>query len=245
MQVRKTFLLLLVSLLLAIVLSACGRLEPKVERAETQIKDQEKAARLFDRKKDDAIGSETAGFDGKVIVMLGDSLTAGFDLPADQALPAVIERRLLADGANVKVVNAAVSGDTSAGGLGRYKFSVSVHKPDIVAIALGANDFLQSVDPRRTKSNLEEMIKLAEADGSEVLLIGVGAPSDSRDRRLNEFADIYPSLALKYNLPLVREMLADVRDRPEYLLADKTHPNAEGVELIANPIELELQRLLN
>lgn len=244
MQVRKTFLLLSIGVIFALALSACGQREEKVTRAETQIKDQDKAARLFDREKTSDNASNAANFDGTVIVMLGDSLTAGFELDEDEALPAVIERRLTENGEKIKVINAGVSNDTTAGGLGRYKFSVSVHKPDIVAIALGANDFLQNVDPRRTRSNIDQLINLALEDGSKVLLIGVTSPRETRDVRVNEFMEIYPSLASEYGLPLIREMLVDVRDRSDLLLDDRTHPNAEGVELVANPIERELKRIV-
>lgn len=245
MQVLKKYLLPLAAAAVCIGFAACGAPAQKpVERAEVSLGDGEAAQRLFGGEKTEptAAGAE---FDGTVIVMLGDSLTAGFELPERDALPAVLEDRLTSEAFPVKVVNAGVSGDTSAGGLGRYAFSVAAHEPDIVVVALGANDVLSGGDPARTLNNLSTIIETAQADGARVLLLGLSGRSiNSRDTRLSQFERIYPTLARTYDVALVPEMLRDVRGQSRLLLDDGMHPNAQGVDVMADQIEQELRRIM-
>ena len=111
--------------------------------------------------------------DAFVIVMLGDSLTAGFGLPEDDAPPALIEERLRGQGLNVDVINAGVSGDTTAGGLARYDWSVASAKPDLLVIALGANDYLGGVTPARARQNLNAIIGRAQEAALPIALVGL------------------------------------------------------------------------
>jgi len=173
------------------------------------------------------------------IVMLGDSLTAGFGLPADDALPDQTEDRLQATGHDVTFINAGVSGDTTGGGLARYDWSVASADPDMLIVALGANDYLQGQDPGQTRANLSAIIERGQADGLEVLLVSVGARSDEiSDPRAAAFAAIYPDLATQYSVPHLQGMLEDIRNNADLLLSDGLHPTAEGIGLIADRLSV-------
>ncbi len=181
-----------------------------------------------------AVNSSSPETDGDfVIVMLGDSLTAGYGLAEADAPPAQIEERLRAQDFAVRVVNAGVSGDTTAGGLARYEWSVAGATPDLLVIALGANDYLGGVAPERASENLEAIIAKAKADNLPFVLVGLQArtTADSRDRA---YGAIYPALAKKHKAPLYPAMLAGVRGNPGLLQADGLHPTAAGAELVAD-----------
>ncbi|MEO0981837.1 MAG: arylesterase [Pseudomonadota bacterium] len=169
-----------------------------------------------------------------VVVMLGDSLTAGFGLPVEQALPEQVARELSAAGINAEIVNAGVSGDTTANALARYDWSVASAAPDLLVIALGANDYLSNVSPDVARANLEAILSRARTDGVAVALAGLqprsDAPAGSRDAA---YADIYPALAAAYDVPLYPALLAGVRDNPDLLQRDGLHPTAEGVGVMA------------
>ncbi len=168
-----------------------------------------------------------------VVVMLGDSLTAGYELAEDEALPAAVERLLAARGVNATFVNAGVSGDTTADGLSRYDWSVAGAKADLLVVALGANDFLIGIPPERTKKNLAAILDRAKAAGLPAALIGVVVPDMERDPRDAAFAAIYPALAKEYGVPLQPDLMAPVSAKPALLMDDGLHPTAKGVEAMA------------
>ena len=174
---------------------------------------------------------------GLRIVMLGDSLTAGYGLAPQDALPEQIATRLEAAGLALRMVNAGVSGDTSANGLARYDWSVASAQPDVIIIALGANDYLLGLSADTTRANLAAIIERAQADGAAVILLGLeprsNAPAGSRDAA---YAAIYPELAATYSVPLYPAMLAGVRDNSALLQADGLHPTAEGIGYIADQL---------
>tara|TARA_R110000868_G_scaffold45045_1_gene149755 strand:+ start:11517 stop:12164 length:648 start_codon:yes stop_codon:yes gene_type:complete len=170
------------------------------------------------------------------LVVLGDSLSAGFNLSDDEALPAALERALHARGlGRVVVINAGVSGDTTAAGLARFGFSVGPDA-DGVLIALGANDALQGQPPEQARANLAAMIDLAEARGLDVALAGMLAPVNLGPDYRARFDDIYPELADGKDVPLYPFLLAPVALHPEFLMGDGMHPTAAGVELMAAPL---------
>ena len=178
---------------------------------------------------------------GPTVVMLGDSLTAGYGLPADDALPVQIERALRADGHVATFVNAGVSGDTTAGGLARYDWSVASANPDLLIVALGANDYLNGIDPEQTRANLTAILERAQADALPVVLVSVEARSDAaHDPRAEAFAQIYPDLAEAFGVPHISGMLRDVRDQPDLLLPDGLHPTAEGIEIVAESLAADI-----
>lgn len=170
------------------------------------------------------------------IVMLGDSLTAGYDLSDQEALPAVVERLLAARGVKAHFVNAGVSGDTTADGLNRYDWSVAGTNADLLVIALGANDFLMGLPPERPKKNLAAILDRAKADGIPAALIGVAIPSDDADPRDAAYAAIYPDLAKQYGVPYQPNFMAPIAGKSGLLMEDGLHPTARGVEAMAESV---------
>ncbi len=173
---------------------------------------------------------------GYRLVVIGDSLSAGFGLTDAQALPAALGREFAARGiANITVINAGVSGDTTAAGLNRFDFSVGPDA-DGVIIALGANDALQGQPPARARANLAAMIDRAQARGLDIVLAGMLAPINLGETYRQEFDTLYPELAEEKSVPLYPFLLEPVALHPEYLQRDGLHPTAEGVELMASPL---------
>jgi acyl-CoA thioesterase-1 len=162
------------------------------------------------------------------IVVLGDSLVAGFGLPSTQAFPAQLERALRARGHAVEVINAGVSGDTTAGGLQRVGWVLPDHT-DAVILELGANDALRGLDPGRAKSNLDRIIAAIKERGAEVLLAGMMAPRNMGQDYVRAFDAIYPELAAKYGILLYPFFLDGVALNAKLNIGDGLHPNEEGV----------------
>ena len=170
-----------------------------------------------------------------VIVVLGDSLTAGYQLPPGNALPAAIQRDLDAKGVRAKLVNAGVSGDTTADGLNRYDFSVTGSNAKLLVVALGANDFLNRVPAETPRKNLTAILERAKADRLKVALLGVALPEGATpsDGREAAYAEIYPDLAKQYGIPYYPNMLGAIAGKPQLIQQDGVHPTAEGVEAMA------------
>ncbi len=168
------------------------------------------------------------------IVAFGDSLTAGYELPADAAFPAVLERALHKDGFDVSVANAGVSGDTSSGGLERLDWSVP-DGTDLTIVELGANDMLRGIDPAVTRTALDGIVSGLVKRGSKVLLTGMYASPGLDATYREHFAAIYPGLAKRYDVPLYPFFLTGIIGKPDLHLPDGLHPNAAGVDvLVAN-----------
>ena len=166
------------------------------------------------------------------VVAFGDSLSAGYLLPAPAAFPNVLERLLRAQGLDVNVDNAAVSGDTTSAGLERIDWALG-DGADLVVLELGANDMLRGVDPAITRRNLAEIIDRLKARGAQVLLAGMlAAPGMGKDYE-TRFAAIFPDLAKEKNVPLYPFFLQGVATQPKLQLSDGMHPNPAGVEVIA------------
>ncbi len=165
------------------------------------------------------------------IAMLGDSLTAGYGVKPDEALPVRLQAALKAEGRDVTVLNHGVSGDTTAGGLDRLDWMLS-DKPDIVMVELGANDALRGIDPASTEHNLDAIFaKLKEAK-VPIWVIGMMSPRNLGPEYVKAFDAIYPKLAAKYQAPLYPFILDGVADHPELAQADGMHPNSEGVKVV-------------
>lgn len=165
------------------------------------------------------------------IVALGDSLTAGYQLPADAAFPAVLEKALRKRGLEVAVINAGVSGDTAAAGLERLDWSVG-EGTDGVILEFGANDMLRGQDPAQTRKTLETTIQRLLARHVAVYLAGMLASPTLGPDYTRAFNAIYPALAKTYGLPLYPFFLDGVVGRAALQLSDGMHPNADGVALI-------------
>lgn len=165
------------------------------------------------------------------IVAFGDSLTAGFGLPQAQAFPVKLEEALQAEGYDVEIVNAGVSGDTASAGLARLEWSVP-DDADGVILELGANDALRGVDPAITREALDETIARLKARDIKVLLAGMRSPPNMGQPYIDEFEAIYPDLAEKHDILLYPFIVEGVATKPELNQSDGIHPNAEGVEII-------------
>ena len=135
------------------------------------------------------------------LMILGDSLTAGYGLPADQAFPLKLQAALQATGVQANVINAGVSGDTTAGGLARLDWALA-DKPTHVLVELGANDMLRAVDPRVTRRNLDQIVIKLKARGIRVMLAGIYASPNLGKEYVDAFRNLFPGLAKKHGVPL-------------------------------------------
>ena len=178
-----------------------------------------------------------------VILDFGDSLTAGYGLPPEQAFPARLEAWLRRQGIEAHVVNAGVSGDTTAGGLARLDWALA-DKPDFVILALGSNDALRGIPPAAVRDNLDKMIQKIEADGAKVLLLGMLAPPNWGDEYKRAFDRIFPELAQSHNVPLYSFFLEGVAMNPELNQPDGIHPNEAGVAVLVDRIGPVVARLV-
>lgn len=216
---RRQFLPIAGMVILALV--ACGQKQPETVSSGVA--------------PETAEGDPSAGMtqDAPVIVMLGDSLTAGYQLPAGSALPAALQRDFDARGIEARFVNAGVSGDTTADGLTRYDWSVTGADADMLVVALGANDFLQNVPVETPRKNLAAILTRAKSVNLPAVLIGVALPGDSQDEQEQAYAAIYPDLAAEFGVPYFPNMLSAIAGQPNLLLQDGVHPTSEGVEAMA------------
>src|SRR3954451_13468282 len=169
------------------------------------------------------------------IVVLGDSLSAGYGLPRDAAFPEVLERALKARGHDVAITNAGVSGDTTTGGLARLDWSVP-EGTDAVIVELGANDMLRGVDPAIPRRALETIVSRLKARGVAVMLAGMYASRNLGPDYTGRFDAIYRDLAQKYGLVLYPFFLDGVAGERDLNLPDGLHPTAKGIEIIVERI---------
>ncbi len=178
-----------------------------------------------------------------VVTILGDSITAGLGLAAGDALPARLQAALAAIGVSATVRGAGVSGDTTAGGLARLDFSV---QPDtrVCVIELGANDYLQSVEPKLMQANLTAIVRRLKTRGVAVVLAGSNAPRTGSGAYGRAFDAVFPSVARAGGATLAPDLLAGVEDRPGFRQADGLHPNAAGVNIIAARLAPAVARAL-
>jgi acyl-CoA thioesterase I len=184
--------------------------------------------------------------DTKTLVFFGDSLTAGYGLDdPDEAYPALIQQKI--DGARLPwhVVNAGLSGDTTAGGLRRLDW-VLKQKTDMIVLALGANDGLRGVRVDATTTNLRAIIERIRGQRPETIIVlaGMKIPTNLGPEYTKAFADIYPALAREYKLPLIPFLLEGVGGHPELNQADGLHPTTEGQKIVAKTVWAVLKPLL-
>lgn len=177
------------------------------------------------------------------IVALGDSLTAGFGLPADAAFPAKLEKALRAKGIAAEVSNAGVSGDTAAGALARLDWSVP-EGTDAVIVELGANDMLRGVDPNVTRAALESIIQKLKARGIEIMLCGMLTPPNLGPDYAKAFNAIYPELATTHGLVFYPFFLDGIAADPKLNLRDGIHPSAAGIAAIVARIAPKVEELV-
>jgi acyl-CoA thioesterase-1 len=178
------------------------------------------------------------------IVAFGDSLTAGFGVQADEAYPAQLQRRLDSLGYHYRVINAGVSGDTTAGGLRRVSWVLN-NKPELVILELGANDGLRGLPVDQTKSNLRQIIIQLQEAGTTVVLAGMKLPPNYGQGYTASFEAMYQMLAKEYRLALIPFFLEGVGGSSSLNQADGIHPTKEGYEIIVEQVLKVLQPVLN
>ena len=177
------------------------------------------------------------------IVALGDSLSAGYELPSQAAFPAVLEKRLRADGLSVEVANAGVSGDTTSGGLARLDWSVP-DGTDLVILELGANDMLRGAPPAEAAKNLTEIMQRLRARKIVVVLAGMKSIANWGEAYRRQFEAIYPDLGRRFDAPLYPFFLDGVSGDRTLTLPDGLHPNVAGVEKIVAGFAPFLEKVL-
>jgi acyl-CoA thioesterase I len=179
----------------------------------------------------------------RVIAALGDSLTAGLGVAADEAYPARLEARLAREGYAYRMVNAGVSGDTTAGGLRRVDWVLRA-KPEIVIVALGANDGLRAQNPQATRDNLAAIVKRLQAAGARVLLAGMRLPPNYGAEYTQAFQAVFPEVARGAGVAFMPFLLDGVAADPRLNQPDGIHPTAAGHQVIADHLWPYLRPLL-
>jgi acyl-CoA thioesterase-1 len=188
-----------------------------------------------------------------VIAALGDSLTQGYGLPREEGFVPQLQAWLDAEGADVRLVNAGVSGDTTAGGLSRVGWTLTAEVGGMI-VALGGNDLLRGLDPAVSRANIDGILKAAEEAEVEVLLIGMTAPGNYGPEYKADFDALYPDLAAQYGAEYLGSFFAgltegdaepDLASLKPYMQADGVHPNAEGVKRIVAKVGPKVLALID
>jgi acyl-CoA thioesterase I len=181
---------------------------------------------------------------GPTIIFLGDSLTAGLGLDPKDSYPSLLQERLKREGYDYVVVNAGVSGDTSAGGLRRLEWAMADGQPRVLVIALGGNDGLRGLPPEQLEQNLAAIIERAQARGLTVILAGMEAPPNFGDDYTTRFRAVYAALASRYDIALIPFLLDGVAGDPSFNQPDGIHPNQRGAQAVADLVWRTLEPAL-
>ena len=190
------------------------------------------------------IALQNAVASDRTILVFGDSLSAAHGLRPDQGWVALLIARLRAQGYEYQVINASVSGETTTGGLARLPHELRLTQPGILILELGANDALRGLPLDLARQRLADMIRLAEAAGSRVLLAGMLIPPNYGPRYTRQFAGMYPTLARQFHTALVPFLLRKVALDPQLMQQDGLHPNARGEPLVLDNLWPYLEPLL-
>jgi len=178
------------------------------------------------------------------IVVLGDSLSAAYGIRVEEGWVSLMQKRLTSQGYGYRVVNASVSGETTAGGLARLPRALQLHRPAIVILELGGNDGLRGLPLEQVRTNLDSMIRQSRAAGARVLLTGMRVPPNYGPAYTEKFHALYTDLARRYRLSLVPFLMEDVALDKTLLQADGLHPNERGQPVLLDEIWPLLQPLL-
>ncbi len=179
-----------------------------------------------------------------VLLVVGDSLSAGYGIARQDAWTSLLQERLAGAGFPHRVVNASISGDTTRGGLARLPAAIEEHSPQIVILELGGNDGLRGIPVVEIRRNLAEMIRISQAEGARVLIAGIHIPPNYGPRYTEEFHRVYHDLAAEYGTALVPFILDGVALEDGLMQADGLHPNAAGQPLILDNVWPELMPVL-
>ncbi|WP_139751595.1 arylesterase [Aeromonas media] len=180
----------------------------------------------------------------QTLLVLGDSLSAGYQMPAEQSWPALLNEKWQQQGGEHKLINASISGETTQGGLARLPALLEEHKPDWVLIELGGNDGLRGFAPAITRANLTKMVALAKASQTKTVLTQIQLPRNYGARYLQQFEQIFPELVQANGLPLMPFFLDDIVLRPELMMNDGIHPTAAAQPQIRDRVARFIEPLL-
>ncbi|MDF1828641.1 MULTISPECIES: arylesterase [Cycloclasticus] len=180
----------------------------------------------------------------KTIVVLGDSISAGYGMPIEKGWVNLLQQTLNEQNKPYTLINKSISGDTTAGGLARIDQALEQHTPEIVLLELGANDGLRGMPPTLIKKNLRELVKRIKANGAQTLLLSMRIPSNYGQRYTEMFYNNYPELAEEMDVPFVPFILEDVALEPDMMQADQLHPNEKAQPIIAQKIWDHLEPIL-
>ncbi len=180
------------------------------------------------------LSGSAAGTETPTVLVFGDSLSAGFGMDVDQSWATLLQARLETQGYEHKVVNASISGETSAGGATRIDNALQTFSPKLVILELGANDGLRGFPPAKIKANLETIVKRAQAAGAEVVLLGIKIPSNYGPRYSAEFEAVFRQISEETNIQWIEFFMDGIAFNDELLQDDRIHPNE-----IAQPILLD------
>lgn len=189
-------------------------------------------------------GSVHAASAPNTILVLGDSLSAGYGVKVDATWVALLERRLASQGYGYRVVNASISGETTGGARGRLQRALELHKPAVVVLELGGNDGLRGLPIKQVRGNFEYMIEASRAAKAEVVLVGMRMPPNYGAEYADSFHGLYGELAKKYDLPLVEFFLEGVALDDSLMQADGIHPNATAQPKLLDNLWPALRKVL-
>jgi acyl-CoA thioesterase I len=236
MTVSRRFLAVMAAALLLSAM-ACGANEDRPVKVPAGSSEPARPAGIANAARDEHASSAPR------IVVLGDSLTAGLGLPAQQAYPALLQERLKSAGLDYQVVNAGVSGDTSAGGLARLDWALD-GDVRVLIVALGGNDGLRGLPPEQLQGNLARIIERAQARGIAIVLAGMEAPPNYGRDYIVAFHRVYPALAKEYHVALVPFLLQGVAGTEALNQRDGIHPTAAGARVVADNVWSALEPIL-
>jgi len=180
-----------------------------------------------------------------VLLILGDSLSAGFGMNSDQSWVHLLEIRLRESGHVYRILNSSISGDTTQGGLARLPRLLGRYQPGIVILELGANDGLRGINPGVTRANMASMIRSSQESGAQVLLAGIRLPPNYGAAYIEQFESIYTDLALEYDTLLVPFFMDGIVFEPGMLQADGIHPNEKGQWVLLENVWQVLEPVLD
>jgi acyl-CoA thioesterase-1 len=184
------------------------------------------------------------GAAAETLLIVGDSLSAAYGIPVETGWVALLQQQFAVEHPGWKIVNASISGDTTANARARMPQAVSTHQPDIVVLELGGNDGLRGLSLDAMRDNLAAMIELAQAHNAGILLIGVDLPPNYGPRYTEKFRAVYQSLTVDYRIALLPSLLDGVGTRTELMQTDGIHPNGKAQSQIAERVRQSLEPLL-
>jgi acyl-CoA thioesterase-1 len=180
----------------------------------------------------------------KTLLIVGDSLSAGYQMPVEESWPVLLPEQLTQQGKTLEIINASISGDTSGNGLARLPALLTQHQPDYVLLELGANDGLRGFAPDIVSNNLMVMIDNIKSKNAQPILMQIHVPTNYGKRYSQAFSNIYPALSEQQNIPLMPFYLEYVITKPEWMKSDGLHPNVKAQPWIAEFVAKELIKVI-